>query len=348
MFTIQIHFNIPCDVEANGEIRMNRTLLTNMMIVLLLSASLAGCTGDDEKESLIQTGSSTVLPLAVAWAEEYEGADVSVSGGGSSHGINALLNGEADLGDASRLMKGKDYTKVNCDESGVRSDGTASEECMGVMPTKWVVAFDVLAVITHPSNDFASTLTYDQLYSIFTDDNPAVYWDDVAGLEGAPHEEIQIYAPDEASGTFDYFFEEIIEDWGDETQVAGTRLESGDGVYHPSADDNVIMTAIQSNEYAIGFLGFAYVRENADKVNTVSIDDGSGAVEPSLETVAAYPMGRQLHINTDANAANSDAVNGYLSFALSDEGQAVCDEVGYVKVELVDANLLSLQRAALA
>ena len=71
MFTIQIHFNIPCDVEANGEIRMNRTLLTNMMIVLLLSASLAGCTGDDEKESLIQTGSSTVLPLAVAWAEEY-------------------------------------------------------------------------------------------------------------------------------------------------------------------------------------------------------------------------------------------------------------------------------------
>ena len=48
---------------------------------------------------------------------------------------------------------------------------------------------------------------------------------------------------------------------GDETQVAGTRLESGDGVYHPSADDNVIMTAIQSNEYAIGFLGFAYVRE---------------------------------------------------------------------------------------
>ena len=175
-----------------------------------------------------------------------------------------------------------------------------------------------------------------------------MYWDDVAGLEGAPHEEIQIYAPDEASGTFDYFFEEIIEDWGDETQVAGTRLESGDGVYHPSADDNVIMTAIQSNEYAIGFLGFAYVRENADKVNTVSIDDGSGAVEPSLETVADYPMARPLHIYTDANAANSDAVNGYLSFALSDEGQAVCDEVGYVKVELVDANLLSLQRAALA
>ena len=327
---------------------MKNALLTKMMIALLLSTSLVGCTGGDEKESLIQTGSSTVLPLAVAWAEDYDGADVSVSGGGSSHGLNALLNGEADLGDASRLMKGKDYSKVGCDETGVSSDGTATEECMGVMPTKWVVAFDVLAVITHPSNDFATSLTYDQLYSIFTDDDPADYWDEVPGLENAPHEEIEIYAPDEASGTFDYFFEEIIEDWGDDTQVAGTRMEAGDGVYHPSADDNVIMTAIQANEFAIGFLGFAYVRENVDKVNTVAIDHGNGAVEPSLETVAEYPMARPLHIYTDANADNSEAVNGYLAFALSDEGQDVSDEVGYVRVDLVDENLLSLQRMALA
>jgi ABC-type phosphate transport system substrate-binding protein len=79
----------------------------------------------------------------------------------------------------------------------------------------------------------------------------------------------------------------------------------------------------------------------------VSIDDGNGAVEPSLETVAEYPMARPLHIYSDANAGNSDIVNGYLSFALSDEGQDVCDEVGYVKVELVDPGLLQLQRAAL-
>ena len=70
---------------------MKNALITKLMIVLLLSTSLAGCTGNDENDSLIQTGSSTVLPLAVAWAEEYDGADVSVSGGGSSHGINSLL-----------------------------------------------------------------------------------------------------------------------------------------------------------------------------------------------------------------------------------------------------------------
>ena len=42
---------------------MKNALITKLMIVLLLSTSLAGCTGNDENDSLIQTGSSTVLPL---------------------------------------------------------------------------------------------------------------------------------------------------------------------------------------------------------------------------------------------------------------------------------------------
>ena len=89
---------------------------------------LTGCIGQDNIgsiPSLIQTGSSTVLPLAIAWAEEFDGAEISVSGGGSSHGLNALLNGDADLGDASRLMKSSDYEKIGCSGSLVNDDGTA-------------------------------------------------------------------------------------------------------------------------------------------------------------------------------------------------------------------------------
>ncbi|MDC0555582.1 hypothetical protein OAO74_02820, partial [Euryarchaeota archaeon] len=78
---------------------------TMMMTMIMMSSLIAGCTGNDETPELIQTGSSTVLPLAVVWAEDYEGADVSVSGGGSSHGLNSLLNAEADIADASRILK---------------------------------------------------------------------------------------------------------------------------------------------------------------------------------------------------------------------------------------------------
>lgn len=304
--------------------------------------------GGNPTPQLIQTGSSTVLPLAIQWAEDFEGADISVSGGGSSHGLNALLNGEADLGDASRLMKAKDYEKVGGDGSLVQSDGTATGAApTGVWPEKWIVAYDVLAVVINKDNTWATGLNYGQLYEIFTDDNPVDYWDEITGLTGAPHEPIEIYAPDEASGTYDYFFEEIIDDWGNEG-AASSRLDLGDGVYHPSADDNVILTAVMDNPYAIGYFGFAYYQENPDAVQKVDIaEEGTDYQEASLTNVADYPMARPLHIYTDGIPEPGDVINDYLRYVLGDEGQAIVPDVGYVKLELVDTNLVTDQLAKL-
>lgn len=322
--------------------------------ILIIAAAFAGCTDSGGKEKLTQTGSSTVLPLAIAWAEEFDDADISVSGGGSSHGLNALLNGEADLGDASRLMKGKDYEKVDGDPNLVKEDGTATGAApTGVWPHKWIVAYDVLAVVINNNNDFATQLNYTQLYKIFTDDDPAVYWDEVPGLDSAPHQKIEIYAPDEASGTYDFFFEEIIPKWGKDDQQANTRLDSGDGVYHPSADDNVILNAIKDNEYAIGYFGFAYYKENPGLVKPVAIaEDDDNYEEASLTNVANYPMARPLHIYTDgipkaSGGGKEEAVNKYLKFILGEEGQDLVPEVGYVKLELVDQNLVSSQLSKL-
>jgi len=325
--------------------------MTLVIIALVSSAAvLSGCIGDgDEKPQLTQTGSSTVLPLALAWAEEFDGADISVSGGGSSHGINALLSGEADLGDASRLMKGSDYTKVGCDESLVNEDGTASVACNGVLPTKWVVGYDMLAVVVNPANTWATQLNYTQLYKIFTDDSPADYWDEVPGLDAtAPHTLIEIYAPDEASGTYDFFFEEIIKDWGKDTQVANTRLEMENTIYQGSADDNVILSAIKSNENAIGFFGYAYYNENKDDLTAVEIANADDNFEEaSFANVANYPMARPLHIYTDGIPEEGDIINDYLTYILGEEGQAIVPEVGYVKLELVDSTLAGTQLAKL-
>jgi phosphate transport system substrate-binding protein len=300
---------------------------------------------------LIQTGSSTVLPLAVAWAEVFDKADISVSGGGSSHGLNALLLGEADLGDASRVLKGSDYENVGGNPSDVNSDGTVKASVNGILPTKWVVAYDVLAVVIHNTNTWATQLNFTQLSKIFTDDTPAIYWDEVPGLTAAPHEKIEIYAPDEASGTYDYFFESIIPNWGKDTQQIHTRLDLGDGVYHPSADDNVILNAIKVNQYAIGYFGFAYIMENPGQVKVVKIAKTSNYVEASLDNVANYPMARPLHIYTDdipdITTAKGNAINQYLLFILSDEGQEIVPEVGYVKLDLVDPTLITSQRAKL-
>lgn len=324
----------------------------NWMAVFAVSmiVLLTGCTskqGSMDKPSLIQTGSSTVLPLAIVWAEEFDLADISVSGGGSSHGINALLLGEADLGDASRLMKGSDYKKVGCDEGMVKPDGTVNGACKGVTPTKWIVAYDVLTVVVNPENTWAKKLTYGQLYKIFTDDNPAAYWDEVPGLTGAPHEKIEIYAPDEASGTYDFFFEKIIPNWGKDAQKANTRLEAGDGVYHPSADDNVILNAVKENKNAIGYFGYAYYKENPGMVDTVMIAEETDFQQASLTNVANYPLARPLHIYTNGVPAKGDVINEYLNYILGASGQEIVSEVGYVKLELADAGLAKNQLSKL-
>ncbi len=320
---------------------------------MLITTLFSGCTEQTDKEipNLLQTGSSTVLPLAVSWAEQFDKADISVSGGGSSHGLNALLLGEADLGDASRLLKGSDYEKVGGNPADVKSDGTATAPVNGVLPEKWVVAYDVLAVVIHNSNTWSTQLNYTQLSKIFTDDDPADYWDEVPGLTGAPHEEIEIYAPDEASGTYDYFFESIIPDWGKDTQKIHPRLELGDGVYHPSADDNVILNAIKSNQYSIGYFGFAYIVENPGQVKVVKIAKTTNYVEASLANVADYPMARPLHIYTngipDTTTDKGHAINEYLKYILSDEGQDIVTDVGYVKIDMVNATLIDNQLAKL-
>jgi phosphate transport system substrate-binding protein len=326
-------------------------VLPVIAIFVLIFSLITGCVENETGKipKLTQTGSSTVLPLAIAWAEEFDKADISVSGGGSSHGLNSLLNGETDLGDASRLMKGSDYEKVGCDPNLVKSDGTASAACNGVLPTKWIVAYDVLAVVVNNDNEFAPQLNFDQLYEIFTDDNPAIYWDEVTGLEDAPHKKIEIYAPDEASGTYDFFFESIIPKWGKDEQQANTRLDSGDGVYHPSADDNVILNAIKDNEFAIGYFGFAYYNENPTLVKTVWIaeDNETNYQEPSLSNVANYPMARPLHIYTDGIPEEGNVINDYLKYIFSEDGQDIIPEVGYVRLNLVDNNLITSQLAKL-
>ena len=324
--------------------------ILGILVLLIVTAMFCGCTGNDGgKDKLNQTGSSTVLPLAIAWAEEFDEAEISVSGGGSSHGLNALLNGDADLGDASRLMKGSDYEKVGGSASDVNSDGTANKAApTGVWPYKWIVAYDVLVTVINTDNDWSNKLNYTQLYEIFTDDNPAVYWDDVPGLTNAPHEKIEIYAPDEASGTYDFFFEEIIPNWGKDDQQANTRLDSGDGVYHPSADDNVILNAIKDNKYAIGYFGFAYYKENPNAISPVWIaDEDTNYEEPSLANVANYPMARPLHIYTDGIPKDGSTINKYLKYVLSEDGQKIVPDVGYVRLSLVDDKLVTDQLAKL-
>ena len=87
---------------------MKKTILITGFALVLMSLSMliAGTT-------ITIKGSDTLVRLGQRWAEEYmkvnDGVVIQVSGGGSGTGIAALLNNAADICEASRDMKEKEY-----------------------------------------------------------------------------------------------------------------------------------------------------------------------------------------------------------------------------------------------
>ena len=84
-----------------------------LMAIILITSTIFSWSLFKKSAKLTITGSTTVLPIAQAAAEYYmknknEKAEITVSGGGSSVGIAAILDGRADIGDASREAKQKE------------------------------------------------------------------------------------------------------------------------------------------------------------------------------------------------------------------------------------------------
>jgi len=255
-------------------------------------------------------GSSTVFPLTEAAAEEFgaEQPDVRVSVGvsGTGGGFERFCAGEIPIADASRYIKDEEAQK--CADNGIE-------------PIELSVAYDGLSVVVSKSNDFIDHLTVEELNKIFLTGSTVKTWADVR--EGWPAEEIKMFSPGADSGTYDYFNEVILD-------KSGIR---NDGQISFSEDDNTLVQGVAGNKYGIGYFGYAYFEENADKLNVVPIDGGSGAIAPSMDTIkdGSYaPLSRPLFIYVDKKAiADRPEVAGFVKFYINNIGKWA-GEVGYV------------------
>lgn len=255
-------------------------------------------------------GSSTVYPIteAVAAAFQEKSGDVNVTVGvsGTGGGFKKFCSGKTDISDASRVIKSDELEKC---------------EAAGINFIEIPVAYDGLAVLVNPENDFVDKLTVDELKKIFNSESPAKTWAEVR--EGWPEEEIKAYSPGKDSGTFDYFIEAIIGKGG---QVRSDALFS--------EDDNTLVRGIAGDKNGVGFFGFAYYEENKDSLKLVPIvNPRSGeAVQPSLETVkkGTYsPLSRPLLIYVSEAGAKKDHVKKFVDFYLANVAE-LSKQVGYI------------------
>lgn len=293
-----------------------------LILVTAAALVLAGCAEQDGPGSTLsgsfkQAGSSTVLPVAQAWAESFgamhRNVQLVVSGGGTGAGFQQFCRGELDIADASRPIKTSE------------TDACTSA---GITPFEIQVAIDALAVVVSTQNDFATDLKVGELYRIWTADasQQANRWSDLR--PEWPAQDIIRYGPGTDSGTFDYFIEVII-------HPKDGSSSKGRSDYTPSEDDNVLVRGVQASPYAIGYFGFAYVQENTDKVRPLPIDaeEGAGPVAPAKETVEAgeyTPLARPIFMYTDGQPTG--ALQEYFRWGLGDEGQSIVEEVGYLRL----------------
>lgn len=257
---------------------------------------------------VVLDGSSTVWPTAVDVAERWAdfapnvAVDVEISGTGG--GFERFCAAETDIQNASRP---------------ITTEEAAACAAAGVTYHEFALARDGITVVVHPANDFVDCLTVEQLAELWRPDSTIVAWSDLDSTW--PNEPIDLYGPGGDSGTFDFFTEAII------GEVGAARTD-----YVPSENDLFLVEGIAGDVHALGYFGYAYYAETQERLKAVAIDNGTGCVAPTLETIAdgSYaPLSRPLFIYVSDAGLERPEVREFVRFFLAVAREAVT-EVGYL------------------
>ena len=205
------------------------------------------------------------------------------------------------------------------------------------------MAFDGITVMTNPQNSAVTCLNAGDLYALFGPESEGIdTWngadslaEKVGGNGGFPDAPLEITAPGAESGTYDAFIElSGIEDIALEQGVSEDEAATLRPDYQSSPDDNVIIQAMEGSPSALGFTGFAYAEGAADQIKVIQVDEGSGCVEPTRETIAdgSYGLSRTLYIYVNKEKITSNpALKAYVDLYLSDDGiVSAVQQAGYV------------------
>ena len=304
-----------------------RKFLTSFKVLgvatMVATIGLSSVVAKAQSSVIAIDGSSTVFPITEAMAEEFttsvdSSVNITVGVSGTGGGFKKFCAGETIISDASRPIK--DSEKELCAANGINYEQIP-------------VAIDAITVVINPNNDWAMTLSTDDLVKIWdsTSEGTVTNWNQVDS--SFPNAPLNLYGPGSDSGTFDYFNEEILGDGG------ASRAD-----YTASEDDNVLVTGVSRDQNALGYFGMSYYLENVDILQAVGISSeatGGEAVIPSPETISDYkPLAREIfiYVNTDAMASRPEVksfVEYYLTRAAETEDNII-SEVGYVPLDPSD------------
>lgn len=261
--------------------------------------------------SLKSVGSDTMNNLMAAWGEAFKGfypaVTVAVEGAGSSTAPPALIQGQAQFGPMSRLMKQTEIDQFR--------------DTFGYEPVALETAIDCLAVYVHRDCPLEE-ITIQQLRDVFSAGEPMT-WADLGVLDPQwADKPIAIYGRNEASGTYGFFKESAL---GGRDFRNTVRVQPG---------SSAVVQAVATDPYGMGYSGVGYRTANVRALALAR--DSEVFVAPSYEAAldGSYPLARYLvvYINHDARTAIDPLRAEFIKLVLSREGQEAVVKDGYFPV----------------
>jgi phosphate transport system substrate-binding protein len=249
------------------------------------------------------------------WPGQSAPQSIEISAHGSATAFSDLRDDKCDIGNASRKIQQEEIASLS---SLGDMTSPAAEHVLGL---------DGIAVIVNSSNPVRA-LSKEQIRGIFAGETTD--WSQAGGQSG----QIQVYARDSKSGTWDTFKSLVLGD----TPLAGTaqRIE----------DSRQLSDRVANDPNAIGFVGLAFVR--SAKAIAVS-EAGARPVFPTALTIATedYPLSRRLFLYTPARPSNS-VTREFITFALSHAGQELVTQNGFVgqTIRPVEQEPLAMREAS--
>jgi len=198
------------------------TLLTGAM---LMGATVSAFAAEKSGKTITASGSTAILPLAKAAAQEFmdknKDITINVSGGGSFTGLKQVAEGSVDIGN-----------------SDVPADGSEYKDLVG-----YKVGVAPFVIITYKSNP-VSSLTQQQLSDIFT--GKIKNWKEVGGEDKA----ITIIGRSKTSGSRATIKKIVLKDQ-EFTDSAIVQDSNGS-----------VRTGVSTTAGAIGYVDAAYINSS--------------------------------------------------------------------------------------
>lgn len=246
-------------------------------------------------DTIIIKGSDTlgarfVPQLAEQFKAVNPGVDFQIAAEGSSTGIAAIIDSTAQIGMASREVTGMEIS-------------TAKLKNVEFKPV--IVAYDGICVIVNAANP-VKNLTKKQVQQIFTGDIKD--WSAVGGAPGP----ISLYTRNTSSGTYKDF-----------QQMAMNKRDYA-ASSQKMAGNEQIAAEVGKNANGIGYVGLAYT--NAAGLKVLTIDSVAATGETVREKT--YPYARATYYYT--NGEPSGIVKKFIDFTVSEAGQKIAAQVGFV------------------